>query len=323
MTTTLILIIVLIAVLLFVFFYYVYSSVPSEPKLSSAIHKDGFEHADQFRNYLTYIPVEVSKEPALVIALHGTGMNAAKMRQWTGYEFDELADRYGFITVYPEGYKGNWNDIRTKTPFAAKLENIDDVGFISTLVDTFVKKYNVHPAKVFVFGFSNGGQMAMRIAMEKPELLASLAAVSANLPTPETCLTAFSGTTPNIMLIIGTKDTINPYNGGEVSLFGFQKVGWCRSALETAQSIVQSNGITTSSETKILPYQTLSDTTSIEVTSWQELGKPRIKLYSVIGGGHVIPQQKFVFPRIMGKTTKKLDSPLEAAVFFGLTNPVK
>jgi hypothetical protein len=43
---------------------------------------------------------------ALVIVLHGSGMDGKKMRKWTGYEFDRLADRQGFALVYPDGYRG-------------------------------------------------------------------------------------------------------------------------------------------------------------------------------------------------------------------------
>ena len=67
-------------------------------------------------------------------------MNGVSMREMTGYEFDWFADQRKFAVVYPEGYKNNWNDCRKNATFPAKVENIDDVGFIKTLISEFVQK---------------------------------------------------------------------------------------------------------------------------------------------------------------------------------------
>src|ERR1700686_2876747 len=85
--------------------YYWYSPPPPLPTLSSAIQR---------------------------ATLHGRGsfMDGEMMREWTGYEFDQWADRKGFVVVYPDGYMHNWNDCHKDATFPAKLENIDDMGFI-------------------------------------------------------------------------------------------------------------------------------------------------------------------------------------------------
>ena len=271
------------------------------------------------RNYLTYLPGKLSPKPGLIIALHGTGMNAARMRQWTGYELDILADQYGFVVAYPDGYKGNWNDCRTNSPFPAKKENIDDVRFIQSLINKYEQEQHIDPAKVFVLGFSNGGQMAMRLAMERPGLIISICAISANLPTPETCSCPSEGPTSKIMLVTGTEDSINPYKGGVVALFGFKKVGTAISAKATADHFTQRNGITAEPEIARLPSQKPGDPTYVQRERWRSLGKIVVELYTINGGGHVIPQPKFRFPRLMGKTTGNFNAPREAAVFFGLT----
>lgn len=61
-------------------------------------------------------------------------MDGARMRLCTGYEFDCLADQHGFVVIYPDGYRRNWNDCRKYATFPAKRENIDDIGFIRTLI---------------------------------------------------------------------------------------------------------------------------------------------------------------------------------------------
>ena len=45
-----------------------------------------------------------------------------------------------------------------KGPYAAKRENIDDVGFLHALVDRLVKDHDADRARVYVTGISNGGR---------------------------------------------------------------------------------------------------------------------------------------------------------------------
>ncbi|WP_419803184.1 hypothetical protein [Mucilaginibacter sp.] len=55
-----------------------------------------------------------------------------------------------------------------------------------------------------------------------------------------------------------------------------------------------------------------------ERQTWIKAGQTFVELYTVYGGGHVIPQQNFRFPRLMGKTFKSFDTPKQAVSFFGL-----
>jgi len=69
----------------------------------------------------------------LLIALHGGGGTGEKMLKLTNYVFNKLADKEGFIVVYPDGIKNHWNDYRNDV-LAFDVEIIYDVGFISTLI---------------------------------------------------------------------------------------------------------------------------------------------------------------------------------------------
>ena len=308
---------ILLILLIVAYFYFAYAPVPNEPHLSSKIEQATIQVANQTRSYLFYVPKKLSNKPALIIALHGTGMNADKMRQWTAFEFDQLADQKGFVVIYPNGYKGNWNDCRSDAPFPAKKENIDDVGFIQSLVDKFKKDYGIDPSKVYVFGFSNGGQMALRLAMETPSLIAAVSAISANLPTSATCSCKLEGQTSRVMLATGTKDPTNPYNGGNVTLFGFEKIGTVISAQASAESLAKRNGIITKPSTEKVQNLKKEDIYT-ERQSWTKAGQAVVELYTIYGCGHVIPQSKFRFPRLMGETSKSFDAPQQAVSFFGL-----
>jgi hypothetical protein len=45
-----------------------------------------------------------------------------------------LADQHGFVVIYSDGYRRNWNDCRKYATFPAKRQNIDDMSFFRTLI---------------------------------------------------------------------------------------------------------------------------------------------------------------------------------------------
>jgi polyhydroxybutyrate depolymerase len=169
---------------------------------------------------------------------------------------------------------------------------------------------------VAFFGYSNGGHMAFRLAMEAPDEIAAIASVAANLPTPDASSCPQQGRTSRVMLINGTSDPINPYQGGIVTLFGFASRGAVMSSVASAQHFAERNGITFPPISGQLPKDSSYDITSVETLTWHTNGKPYCCLCTVRGGGHVIPQQTYRFPRLLGKTTKLLDAPRESFRFF-------
>jgi polyhydroxybutyrate depolymerase len=248
------------------------------------------------RSYLIYVPANLPPQAALVIVLHGSGMDGARMRLCTGYEFDRLADRHGFVVIYPDGYRRNWNDCRKDATFPAKRENIDDTGFIRTLIARASIEQAVDEQQVYAFGYSNGGHMAFRLAMEAPDEIAAVGAVAANLPTPDASSCPQQGRTSRVMLINGTADPINPYQGGIVTLFGFASRGSVMSSMASAQHFAERNRITDPPIRVQLPKGFSDDPTSVESLSWLASGMPVCSLCTVRGGGHVIPQRTYRFP---------------------------
>jgi polyhydroxybutyrate depolymerase len=301
-----------------VYFYFIYAKAPVLPDLSASIQPESIKIEGLQRSYLSYVPKKLAAKPALIIVLHGSGIDGQKIRQWTGYEFDEMADLYGYAVAYPDGYKKNWNDTRKDAPFPAKKENINDVGFIAELIKTYEMRYGIDPKQVYVFGYSNGGQMAMRLAIETT-LVNAIAVISASLPTPDNLICKVGGPTARVMLVNGTSDKINPYDGGEVALlFGIQKFGTAQSSQATAEHFASWNGISNPSVLSRLPHQRRNDPTSVSKQVWLKEDTHVVELFTINGGGHVIPQLKASFPRLMGKVTKDLDAPIKALEFFGL-----
>ena len=298
--------------------YFLYSPDPTPPHLNGKVKTATIQVGPRLRSYVEHIPARLPAGAPLVIALHGTTMDGAQMRKFTGYEFDSLADTHGFAVFYPDAYKTNWNDCRKAGAVAAKLEHVDDVGFILALIAKAQSEFKIDPKKVFLVGYSNGGHMAMTLATLSPSPAASIAIFGADLSTSDNSTCSQDSRTPPIMIVDGTDDPLNPYNGGEITIFGFQHMGTVVSAPATAEAFARRNGIGTQPSEEMLPHRDPRDPTSVQRLTWRKDSEPYVVLYSVRGGGHTVPQPVFHYPRLLGRTTKDLDGPAQAIAFFHL-----
>src|SRR4051794_31635504 len=121
------------------------------------------------RTYHVHYPTKVPDGPAsLVIGLHGGLGSGRQFEENTG--FDAVADSNGFIVVYPDGIGGVMGDQDLRTWNAgnccgpARQQNVDDVGFISALIDHLSSTMAIDEDRVYAVGHSNGGIMAYRLA---------------------------------------------------------------------------------------------------------------------------------------------------------------
>src|SRR5580692_11128171 len=89
----------LIVVALGFYFIEVYAPSPANPTLSAAIQQDSIPIGSMTREFLEYVPHDISPHSPLVIVLHGSLMVAKLMREWTGYELDQLADQRCFTSA--------------------------------------------------------------------------------------------------------------------------------------------------------------------------------------------------------------------------------
>lgn len=302
----------------FAWIYWGYSPIPPAPALDSVVQSETLEWAGIERNYLAYIPRDLPAGAPLVIVLHGAVMNGGAMRIASGYEFDRLADQKRFAVVYPSGYKGHWNDCRTKAFYSAKREQIDDVGFLLALITRMVERHAIDPDRVFLAGFSNGGHMAFRLGIEASHSVAGIAAAAANLAVAEDSFCSAEGATPKVMLVNGTKDGWNPYDGGEAGIPGLASRGNVLSALGTVQAFAARNGVRTDCTVQPLPDRFKRDGTWVTRHHCDRDGKPFVEFYSIEGGGHVFPQPVYRFPRMYGRTSREFNLPVAAVEFFGL-----
>lgn len=150
-------------------------------------------HATQNRQYRLYIPknYKATVPASLIIALHG--MNATMEEFSNTIQIDKLADQENTIIVCPQALKDTssglvaWNSGVSLQIGQQLNSSVDDVGFIRFLIDRIASQYAIDPGKVFAFGFSTGGFMTQRLALElndKIKVFASVAGTMGNMIFP-------------------------------------------------------------------------------------------------------------------------------------------
>lgn len=269
---------------------------------------------DKERTFSYYVPKAMGSRPALIVALHGGVGSGERLRGFIGNSLEALADRYGFIIAYPDGFEGHWNGCRRAAQFSANRQGIDDVAFIRALIARFEERHGVDPSRVYALGFSNGGHMAYRLALEIPQAVRAVAAFAASLPEEDNLDCAPSGHPASVMIVNGTGDRINPYKGGEVLPPSGRRLGRVRSSQDSARYFVRLAGTAEKSNKALIAAADKEDTW-VEKAIWRAKDY-EVRLYTVHGGGHVIPGSEGAFPAFLGKMEKRFDAVQEAVRFF-------
>ncbi len=185
------------------------------------------------RTFDILVPSDNTFNLPLVLMLHGGGGNskeAAFSTQWL-----EKAKKESFIIVFPNGSRPdttkpasfrhngqNWNDGSHRNLSSVKT-NVDDVGFIRTLIDSLKTTYNIDDKKIYATGFSNGASMAFLLGIECADIFAAIAPVAGSfwLENPKL------KNPISLIYITGDSDPLNPIEGGDIKIgmrsFGTKK----------------------------------------------------------------------------------------------------
>jgi polyhydroxybutyrate depolymerase len=247
------------------------------------------------RSYYVHVPAEHFGTAPLpvVIGLHGAFSTARKFERESGLSL--LADREGFIVVYPQGIGlgdlfRHWNSGHCCGK--ARKINLDDVGFALSTVDNVAGRNPVDRTRLYVAGFSNGGMLAYRIAAEHPDVVAGVAVVSATIGgVPSAKEPEWSVARPKrpvaVLAIHGRADTSIPYEGGR----GPRSRG-SSSAISVARSIrfwIDADGCDAK------PQVEFTDRSRIERQAWSGCREDaEVVLYSLDTWGHEWPKERLL-----------------------------
>jgi polyhydroxybutyrate depolymerase len=206
----------------------------------------------------------------LVLALHGSDGSAADMEALTGY--DELADREHFIVAYADGLlvqgdgyaSRSWNSGQCCEP--ATSAGVNDVAFLSDLIDRLVARYPVDPERVFVVGHSNGAIMAQVLGCRLADRIAGVASVAGALDDTQSC-------NPDRALpfleIHGTYDENVAWDAGASSVSAWRSFDRC------------------------YDQSTKSTVGSVTTTTWEQCrGNAMVQFISIDGAEHPWPSRR-------------------------------
>jgi polyhydroxybutyrate depolymerase len=162
------------------------------------------------RIYRLHIPRDYRPDHRypLVLNFHGHGSSAQRQEIYTGFSW--LADQRGFVVVYPQGAIGpddrtGWNSGGPNEPL------VNDIAFVSTLLNTLQSTLCIDPSRIYATGFSNGGGMTSVLACTMANRIAAFAPVSGSYyPLADGCHP--SRPVP-VLEIHGTGDSVVPYDG--------------------------------------------------------------------------------------------------------------
>lgn len=267
------------------------------------------EHGGLTRTFRYHLPPKVTPEAPLVLSLHGRmgqGKNQAKLSG-----FDAVADEEGFIVVYPDGVDRSWADGRGMTP--ADQQGVDDVGFLTALVDHFIKEFSADRRRVYAAGMSNGAMMSYRLACERADRFAAIGPVAA-LMGEKLAQTCAPSRPVSVISFVGTEDPLVPFEGGQVS----GDRGPVLSGTETREKWAALNACEGGPAISQEPDRDPEDGTRIRREAQGPCREGTEVVFNVVeGGGHVWPGGAQYLPKaIIGRGSQEADASRELWKFF-------
>ena len=281
-----------------VFAFLLVQTAWSQTLLKSIVH-DGIQ-----RDYRIYVPsiYDGSMEVPVVFNIHGYGSNAFQQEAYG--DFRPIADTANFILVAPDGTLDNsgtafWN------AFGSPTETVDDVGFISALIDTLAEDYSINLNRVYSTGMSNGGFMSYKLACGLSSRIAAIASVTGAMIDPAFLACGATHPTP-VMQIHGTADPTVPYLGS---------TGVLGAEAGVAYWVDYNNCNPIPTETAVPDIdQTDLCTADHFVYSGGDAGST-VELYRINGGAHTWPGTNPFFSTL-GVTNQDFSASVEIWRFF-------
>ena len=167
-------------------------------------------HEGVNREYVLYVPDSYDGSFSVPVVLNFHGFSGDAYQYMNEADMRILSESENFILIYPQGLdlegEPHWNACPNG---GDNKSDVDDFGFIETLIEEIYSNYNIDLERIYAVGYSNGGMMAYGLANHKSELIAAVASVSG-------AMLDCTGPTSHPMPVIhlhGTNDFDLPYNG--------------------------------------------------------------------------------------------------------------
>ncbi len=265
------------------------------------------------RTYRVFVPASARRAPAaLVLAFHGGGGDGAGMEKLT--KFDAIAEREGFVVVYPDAFEHNWNDGRVDFDAPAFRNRVDDIAFVRTILAEVEASVPIDVKRVFATGISNGGIFSHYLGAKLSDRIAAIAPVVGGMADP--FYKEFAPAEPvSVFAMQGTNDPLVPIGGGNVARSGRGRV------IATAEAIRLweiRDSVASTPQSGTLPDRDPRDGCTVTWKKWSGgKGGTEVWLYVEQGAGHTWPGGVQYLPKLLvGAVCRDFDASEEIWGFF-------
>jgi polyhydroxybutyrate depolymerase len=165
-----------------------------------------------------YIPSSYDSKTnlPLVILLHGAGGDGVWEESYM--QFQPLAEARGFLYCCPDGTFDRsggryWNGVGVDDFWN---EQVNDAGYLRAVIEQIGQQFALDRKRVYLIGFSAGGDMSYEAACKSADLIAGIATLAGvTYLDPVSCQPSEP---VNVLCICGTEDELGCYYGGSWGL---------------------------------------------------------------------------------------------------------
>jgi polyhydroxybutyrate depolymerase len=283
--------------------------VPGPGLYSRTILSRGLE-----RSYILHVPAgwRAGTDLPLVLAFHGTGSDPANLRTVAG--LGAVADELDFLVAYPAAATGDWNTECLECGSNAVVDEIDDLGLVSDLVDRIDADVGVDRRRVYAVGISNGALFVHYLACAAQGTITAVASVAATLLAPEHVPACDNDRPVPIALFLGSDDTFFPPEG---KLAGNDIVHVRLLSIdESVATWAARDGCDEGPAIMELP-DLEDDGTTVRRERYSGCdGGAEVVYYAIQGGGHTWPGSGVASGGLVGRTSREISASETAARFF-------
>ena len=217
----------------------------------------------------------------LILLLHAYSLDGAGQNTYFG--FDHIINQAGFLLAYPDGTldKHSFHYWYAANAGATPGAYVDDVAYLTAVIDDMSAHYNVDPQRIYVVGHSNGAFMAHHLACRIGDRLAAVLTLAGeNWVDPAECP---AGAGLSLADVHGDADGTINYNGG--TLEGLDYLG----ARASTQVWAARGGCPMTTDTSAPPINVDSSLPGNETAIERWTGCPNVdvELWTVHGGDHI------------------------------------
>jgi polyhydroxybutyrate depolymerase len=252
------------------------------------------------------------EEPqGLVVALHGRPSPPEELQQ--GTELHRVGAEHGLAVVYPQGMDARWGDDTFTSP--SRPAGDEDVVFLDRLIAELRQDPRIDRGPIGVVGFSNGGNMALRYAAERPTDVRAVVAVAGQLPRDPAIRP--TGRVP-LLEVYGTADPVAPFDTGlpQTPDRGPRGPTPTLSTPETVAAFVSMAEGAVSHEGPAEVDPDPADGTRVRIERWVDAAGTVAVLLAVVDGGHTWPSARGQFTGGgFGPISKDIDASRDAIAF--------